>query len=99
MSQEEQNYEQAYEVSFGFVDNDPIEATFTISQNIQDLNYIHYQDVAAEKWVITHNLGKMPSVTVVTSAGEQVVGDVQYNSTSKLTIGFSAAFAGVAYLN
>lgn len=99
MSQEEQNYEATYEASFEFVDTDPLEATFTISQNIQDLNYIHYQDVAADTWVITHNLGKMPSVTVVTSAGEQVVGDVQYNSTGKLTIGFANAFAGVAYLN
>ena len=99
MSQEDQNYEQAYEVNFEFVDTDPLEATFTISQNIQDLNYIHYQDVAAETWVITHNLGKMPSVTVVTSAGEQVVGDVHYNSSNKVTIDFVGAFAGVAYLN
>lgn len=99
MSQEEQNYGQTYEVEFGFVDTEPMEATFTISQNIQDLNHIHYQDVAAEKWVITHNLGKMPSVTVVTSAGEQVVGDVQYNSNNKLTVSFTSAFAGVAYLN
>ena len=99
MSQEEQNYEATYEVEFGFVDTDPLEATFTISQNIQDLNHVHYQDVAAETWVITHNLGKMPSVTVVTSAGEQVVGDVHYNSNNKVTIDFNGAFAGVAYLN
>jgi len=99
MSQEDQNYEQAYEVEFEFVDNDPIEATFVISQNIQDLNYTHYQDVAAEAWTITHNLGKIPNVTVVDSSGRKVEADVFYNSNSKVTINFIGAFAGVAYLN
>lgn len=99
MSQEDQNYGQTYEVSFEFVDTEPIEATFEISQNIQDLNYTHYQDVAAEKWTITHNLGKMPNVTVVDSSGRKVEADVLYNSNNKLTIEFIGAFAGVAYLN
>ena len=94
MNQDDQKYGQTYDVNFEFVDTKPIDATFTICQNIQDLNYIHYQDVAAETWVITHNLGKMSSVTVVTSAG-----DVHYNSVNKITVKFAGAFAGVAYLN
>jgi hypothetical protein len=81
------------------VENDPIEATFTISPNIQDLNYIHYQDVASDKWTITHNLGKFPSVTIVSSAGEQVIADVNYKSANVVEVSFMGAFAGIAYLN
>lgn len=96
MSTEEQ---PAITANFEFVAQDPIEATFTISPNIQDLNYIHRQDVAADTWTITHNLGKCPSVTIVTSAGEQVIADVQYLNLNVVELKFSGAFAGVAYLN
>ena len=57
------------------------------------------QTVASATWVVVHNLGKFPSVSVVDSSGHLVVGDVQHNSNNSLTIRFSAAFAGTAYLN
>ena len=50
-------------------------------------------------WEITHNLDKYPSVTVVDSAGSVVIGDITYTSKSSLTVTFSAAFSGKAYLN
>jgi len=99
MSQEDQNYEPAITANFEFVETNPIEATFTISPNIQDLNYIHYQDVASNRWTITHNMGKFPSVTVVSSAGEQVMADVNYKSSNVVEVSFMGAFAGIAYLN
>ncbi len=64
-----------------------------------DLTYTHPQGAASAVWVITHNLGKRPSVTVQDSAFDAVDGDVFYNDTNTLTITFSAAFSGVAYLN
>jgi hypothetical protein len=85
--------------NFEFVQRTPIEATFTISPHIHDLNYTHYQDVPSDKWVIKHGLGKHPSVTVVTSAGEQIMADVTYKSLTLLEVSFSGAFAGTAYLN
>ena len=42
--------------------------------------------------------GNRPSVTVVDSANTVVEGDVQYNSTTQLTITFASAFTGKAYL-
>lgn len=90
---------QAIEAVFEFVENEPIEATFQISTSIQDLNYIHYQDSPSANWTIVHNLGKFPSVTVVTSAGDVVYTDAHYVDKNKVTLEFSAAFAGRAYLN
>lgn len=64
-----------------------------------DLTCTHPQGAASDVWVITHNLGKRPSVTVQDSAFDAVDGDVFYNDANTLTITFSAAFSGVAYLN
>ncbi len=64
-----------------------------------DLHYTHNQGAAADVWNITHNLGKRPSVTVQDSANDEVEGNVGYTDLNHLTITFSAAFSGVAYLN
>ena len=61
--------------------------------------YTHVQSVASSTWVITHNLGKFPSVMVIDSSGNVVVGEITYNSNNQITIQFSAPFAGKAYLN
>ncbi len=60
--------------------------------------HTHTQSVAAASWSITHALTGYPSVTVVDSAGTVVIGDVQYNSTTSITVTFESAFAGKAYL-
>lgn len=60
--------------------------------------YEHTQSQAATTWIITHTLGGKPSVTIVDSADTHVFGDVTYNSTSQITVNFSAAFSGKAYL-
>lgn len=64
-----------------------------------DLNYHHTQGVPSATWVIVHNLGKRPVVTVLDSGGTEVEGDVVYDSLNQLTITFSAGFSGDAYLN
>lgn len=63
------------------------------------VNYTHVQGSAASSWVINHSLGFRPNVTVVDSTGRQVEGDVVYTSATVVTIGFSGAFAGSAYLS
>lgn len=63
-----------------------------------DLNYTHVQASSAS-WVIAHNLGKIPSVTVIDGSGNRVHGDVDYTDLNNLTITFNTAFAGTAYLN
>lgn len=69
------------------------------ADGIGDKHYAHTQSEASATWVVNHNLGKYPSVSVVDSAGELVVGQVDYNSTSQATLTFVGAFSGKAYFN
>lgn len=62
-------------------------------------NYVHVQGVPSTVWVIPHNLGRYPSITVVDSAGTVVRGDEEYTSINVITLTFSSAFSGEAYLN
>ena len=64
-----------------------------------DLHYVHTQNAASASWTITHNLGKMPSVEVVDTGDNIVIGEVTYQSLNALIITFGAAFTGKAYLN
>ncbi len=64
-----------------------------------DAFYLHNQMIASATWTVTHNLNKYPSVTVVTSAGDEVIGDLSYTNANTIQLTFSAAFAGKAYLN
>ena len=64
-----------------------------------DLNATHLQALAADIWQVVHNLGKRPAVTVVDSAGATVEGSVSYLDSNRLSITFSAAFSGSAFLN
>ena len=64
-----------------------------------DKTYIHKQVIASNTWEITHNLYKYPSVSVVDTGGNVVVGDVEYTSLNTLVIKFTAPFSGTAYLN
>lgn len=64
-----------------------------------DANFVHDQLAPATIWNISHNLNKYPSVTVVDSGGNVVVGDVVYISPGVLRVEFSVAFGGRCYLN
>lgn len=64
-----------------------------------DKHYTHNQVAAAATWNITHNLDKYPSVSIVDSANNLVVGDVEYINTNQLTLTFNGAFSGKAYIN
>lgn len=70
----------------------------TSAQTINTRRHVHTQGVASTEWVITHTLGGYPSVTIVDSAKTHVFGEVQYDSTTQITVSFSAAFSGYAYL-
>lgn len=63
------------------------------------VSYSFAQVIPADSWTIAHNLGGYPSVTVVNSAGDVVIGSVRYISNNEILITFSAGFAGMAYLS
>ena len=73
-------------------------ATFTKSSS-GDKHFTFTQTSAAATWNITHNLNKYPSVSIVDSANNLVIGDVKYTNTNQLTVTFNSAFSGKAYLN
>ena len=65
--------------------------------------YSDYESAVLNKalcdWVITHNLGKFPSVTIVDVNNEIVIGDIDYTSSNIVTVTFNNPFAGCAFLN
>jgi len=85
----------------------PQGAVSTVGNNIISLapfgsgsfEYVQDFSVAASTWVINHNLGKYPSVSTVDSAGSIINGAVTYNDANKITVVFTSATSGKAYLN
>lgn len=93
---------------------DIVSATVTTGENyIIDLNkadgnvvpiefaqsYRHIQSSNSSSWVVTHNLGFRPSVTIIDLDGDVVNGDVVYNTANQLTLTFAQPIKGEAYLN
>lgn len=82
-----------------FIDKNIYIVAFHSYKEEGDKNYIHVQGLSSNTWNITHNLNKFPSISVVDSDNKVVVGDATYIDTNNLTITFSGAFSGKAYLN
>ena len=61
--------------------------------------YVHTQGAASNTWNVTHNLGFYPNVTVQDSAGTIYEGEITYTNSVSLTVTFSSAFSGKAYLS
>jgi hypothetical protein len=61
--------------------------------------YTHNQAPASALWTVTHNLGYRPAVSVWDTANDQVVGEVDHTSVNALTIAFSTAISGTAYMS
>jgi len=63
------------------------------------MSYIHTQPTVSATWMVEHHLGWFPNVTVIDSAGSTVEGDVAHIDNETMTISFSGAFTGTAYLS
>ena len=73
-------------------------AVFQLSSQ-QSPTFTFNQVVASTTWIINHNLGKFPSITVIDTADTVVTGEYTYTDNNNVTLTFSAGFAGKAYLN
>lgn len=62
-------------------------------------HYVHDQQTASATWVVLHNMNKYPAVNIVDTSNDIIMGEVRYNSLNQLTITFTAAISGKAYLN
>jgi len=81
-----------------------IGATVLRKPIIGEITFVFNQTSTSHTWVITHDLHRYPSVTVVDTSNNVVEGKVIYNSDTQLTITFfnagsPLAFQGKAYLN
>lgn len=63
------------------------------------LGTVFDQASASTTWLINHNLGFYPSITVVDSAGTVVEGNYSYPNATTIIANFSNAFSGKAYLS
>jgi hypothetical protein len=61
--------------------------------------YTHTQGVSSTTWTINHGLGFYPNLTVQDSAGTIYEGEITYTNSDSLTVTFSSAFSGKAYLS
>ena len=78
------------------------QAAKDVEENIQkyaDKNFVHEQNESSAEWIINHNLGKYPTVTVVDSAGTEVVCEVTHVDTNTCIVTMKAPFKGKAILN
>ena len=81
------------------INSDDFNTQWVNASGAGDIHYEYDQSIAAATWNINHSLGKFPSVSIVDTSGDLVRGQINYINNNSLTITFSAAFAGKAYLN
>jgi hypothetical protein len=63
------------------------------------LRYLHTQTVALDTWTVTHNLGYMPSITIIDSGGNEVEGNIVYTDVNSAVLTFTSEISGQAYLS
>lgn len=57
------------------------------------------QNTPAATWVITHNLGRFPQITVVDSDGNRILPDLEYGSVNDVTLTHAEPLTGAAYIS
>lgn len=71
-----------------------------IYSNLWNNGTIEYSpDTPQETWNIIHNLGKYPSITIIDSDNNHAFAKISYSNLNQVTLEFSEAVDGVAYLN
>ena len=71
----------------------------TVEGSIDPQTFTHEQNIPSSVWIIDHPMNKYPAVSITDSAGTEVIGDITYESNSRIRIEFNAAFSGKATLN
>ena len=63
------------------------------------LSYTHEQGTPSDEWVVEHNLGYFPSVSVTDSGGTVQYGEITYISVNIVEIKFLFPFGGKAFVS
>lgn len=82
-------------------DQHPIGAITGLQEILNQIwTFTFEQGIPSDTWIIQHNLGRNPGVTVVDSAGAVKVPDeINYDTDNQITVKFLGSFAGRAFLN
>lgn len=59
--------------------------------------YTHTQGSSSSTWNVSHNLGRMPSVSIRDSSDVEIEGVVEHTNVDSLVIKFNKAITGAAY--
>lgn len=65
---------------------------------VNHVKYVHTQSSIASSWVINHNLGFFPNVTVLDNSNRILETHIQYNNINTATIIMNSAASGKAFL-
>jgi hypothetical protein len=58
--------------------------------------FVHIQSAPATEWVVNHNLGYRPSVTVFTVGGVEMLAEVVHSTLNQFRVLHNVAVAGTA---
>lgn len=61
--------------------------------------YIHTQSSPSNQWVINHNLGYRPTVSLITTGGQEFEAEVLHISLNQAIVYLASALAGEARCN
>lgn len=59
-------------------------------------SYTHTQAAASDTWVVNHNLGYRPAVTVLSVGGKEMLAGVVHTSANQFVVSFDQPTAGLA---
>ena len=59
--------------------------------------YTHSQIAPSDSWTVVHNLGKMPSVTIVDTAETVIYGDILFIDLNTIRIDLNYSISGKVY--
>jgi hypothetical protein len=68
------------------------------SDPVNHVKYVHTQASISSSWVINHNLGFFPNITVLDNSNRILETYIQYNNVNTATIVMNSAASGKAFL-
>jgi hypothetical protein len=74
-----------------------LELAFPLLQG--DKHYVHVQSSPATIWTYTHNMGKKPSITIIDSAGSQILAKITYVDSNNVEIDFDGVLTSGEAIN
>jgi hypothetical protein len=90
-------------ISFKYLGNNNVKITYNRNITQEDVtgdkHFVHLQGPPSTLWTVTHNLNKKPSVTIIDSSGNMVVGKLVYVNLNILTLQFVSEISGEAICN